>query len=506
MMAARFDEELGGEITAGMPPMDFPDEATLTERPAKPKREKPRLATIAGNADLAPAPTAAEALPQNFSEDHLAGHFVEVYGESWRHVRPWGAWLEWTGDKWTKDETSKVEDIALQVTRDALTWAEAKSLTAKERRQVNKKSTAWALRDVAATRRKCAASIDQWDKDPLLLGVPGGVVDLRDGTMLEPQREQYISKSCAVAPSIGKPELWLKYLDRAHDGNAEVIAYLQRYLGYCTTGETKEHALLFAYGTGRNGKGVLLETARGILGEYARTSSMDTFMEQKYSAHPTELARLQGARLVVTEEAAAGGRWNESRIKHITGGGKITAHYMRQDDFEFTPSFKLLIAANHKPTLRSVDEAIKSRIHLVPFKVTIPPEERDKDLLKKLELEWPQILGWILDGCSEWQRNGLQVPQLVLDATDQYLESEDVLGAWIGECCDRGGRMIGANAYANYKNWSERGGDHPVTRRAWTDDLTVRGFPSDRGGGGRRMIAGLTLKVPDYDPAGRYDQ
>lgn len=476
------------------PPAEFPPEATLTEKPIpikRPPRTRPQLATVDGNNALQPDLAAA---PQPLSHDALAEHFVETYGNDWRYVAQWARWFEWDGDGWREDKMERPVGLAKQVTREAILWPDAATLTPSGRRDINSIGTAKSLLTFARSHQKVAATAEQWDIDPLYLGVPGGVIDLRDGHMLEPTREHYITKRCAVAPESGKPELWIKYLERAHGGNQDVIGYLQRYSGYCATGETKEHALAFLYGTGRNGKGVFLETISRILGDYARTASMDTFMEQAHSAHSTELARLHGARLVITEEAASGGKWNEARIKHLTGGGKITAHYMRQDDFEFTPSFKLLIAANHKPMLRSVDEAIKSRMHLVPFNVTIPPEDRDKDLLRKLEAEWPRILGWMLDGCAEWQRNGLSVPKYILDATEQYVESEDVFGQWLEECCERSGRVDGAAGYRNYATWCERQGEHVQKRRAWSNTMVERGFAPCKGTAGARMFDGVSLK------------
>jgi putative DNA primase/helicase len=423
----------------------------------------------------------------------LAEAFCEAYGEDWRYVAKWGKWLCWEADGWGEDDGEHVVGLAKLTTREALLWSEAQVLTPSGRREVNSIGTAKALLSFARSKPEISATVDQWDTDPMLLGVPGGVIDLRDGRMLPPERGQYITKRTACAPASGQPVLWLKYLERAHEGIEPIISYLQRYAGYCATGEIKEHALAFLYGTGRNGKGVFLETLRGVLGDYARSASMETFIEQRSPAHSTELARLHGARLVVTEEAAQGSRWNEGRVKHMTGGGKITAHYMRQDDFEFTPSFKLLIAANHKPMLRSVDEAIKSRIHLVPFNVTIPPEERDRDLLKKLEAEWPQILGWILDGCAEWQRTGLAVPANIIDATERYVEAEDVLGAWIEECCDRSGEGEGRALYENYRKWCEQQGEHAWSRRSWSNAMIERGF-DPRKTDGKRLFRGITLK------------
>ena len=164
---------------------------------------------------------------------------------------------------------------------------------------------------------------------------------------------------------------------------------------------------------------------------------MDTFTESHTDRHPTELAMLRGARIVAAQETEEGRRWAESRIKALTGGDPITARFMRQDFFTYTPQFKLLIAGNHKPGLRNIDEAIRRRFHLLPFTVRIPPEERDPNLFDKLKEEWPAILGWALQGCLEWQAEGLNPPAAVIEATAEYFDDEDSFGRWLGECCVR---------------------------------------------------------------------
>ena len=199
--------------------------------------------------------------------------------------------------------------------------------------------------------------------------------------------------------------------------------------GYCITGSTREHGLFFFYGTGANGKSVLLNTVSGILGDYHRTAPIETFTASSVDRHPTELAGLQGRRLVTAIETEEGRRWAESRIKALTGGDKISARFMRADFFEYTPAFKLVIAGNHKPGLRSVDEAIRRRFHLIPFTVTIPEEKRDPDLFEKLSKEWPGILDWMINGAMHWQESGLRPPEAVTAATKAYLEAEDALSA-----------------------------------------------------------------------------
>ena len=200
---------------------------------------------------------------------------------------------------------------------------------------------------------------------------------------------------------------------------------------------TTEHALFFLYGTGANGKSVFLNTIKGILAEYQKTAPIETFTDSLSDRHPTELAGLKGARLVTAVETEQGRRWAESKIKTLTGGDLISARFMRQDFFEYVPQFKLLIAGNYKPGLRSVDEAIRRRFNLIPFTVTIPPEERDPDFAeKKLQPEWAGILQWMIEGCLEWRRIGLAPPKIVTEATNAYLESEDAVRAWLEDSCD----------------------------------------------------------------------
>jgi putative DNA primase/helicase len=167
---------------------------------------------------------------------------------------------------------------------------------------------------------------------------------------------------------------------------------------------------VFAYGTGANGKSTFIGTIQKIFGDYATVADMATFLASNNDRHPTELAKLSGARLVIATETQPGRAWDEAKIKAITGGEKQTARFMRQDFFDFDPTFKLFISGNHKPRLRNVDEAMRRRMLLVPFTVEIPKAERDPKLMEKLRAEWPAILRWALNGCLEWQRIGLAPP------------------------------------------------------------------------------------------------
>lgn len=468
-----------------------PDDELEVVRPIR----RPNLSVVDGNTAL--QPKLAEAAAQPLSHDALGEHFIEKHGEDWRYVHPWGQWFQWDGDRWKQDTTEHHVGLAKHVTRDALIWPEAQLLTPSSKREINSIGTAKALLSIA--RNMCPATTDQWDQDPWLMGVPGGVLDLQTGRMLEAQRDQYITKQCAVAPASGKPERWLEFLRRVTDDDDNLIAFLHRCAGYWITGSAREHSLTFLYGTGANGKSVFIRTMGGILGEeslqYAANCQMAVFTEAKVERHSTELARLRGARLVMAEETASGAKWDQAKIQWLTGEGSVTARFMRQDDFTFKPSFKLLLAGNHKPQLRSIDEAIKRRFHLVPFTVTIPVEERDQQLYDRLRDEWPQIMGWMLDGCLEWQQHGLKPPQVITDATNTYLETEDAIGQWIEECCDQTGSTDSASLFESYRKWCDRNGEHELSRRAWANTMVERNFLPRKGAGGMRRFDGISIKI-----------
>lgn len=395
-------------------------------------------------------------------EDAIALRFAEHHADDLRYVAAWGRWLEWNGKHWDFDDTLRAFDLARLACREARKH-DAKTVAAVER--------------LAKSDRRLASVIDQWDADPWALNTPNGVVDLRTGMMRAARTEDYCTNITAVAPS-GECPIWLAFLQRATGEDDELIAFLQRICGYALTGVTREHALFFLYGTGANGKSVFISTVAGILADYHTTSPIETFTASQSERHPTDLAGLRGARLVTAVETEEGRRWAESKIKALTGGDKISARFMRQDFFEFTPAFKLIIAGNHKPGLRSVDEAIRRRLHLIPFNVTIPPAERDLELTEKLKAEWPAILRWMIEGCLEWQSTGLQPPKIVTDATAAYLAAEDALAEWMDECCERDPFAWSASStlFASWTAWATKAGEPIGSQKRFVQALEARGL------------------------------
>ena len=323
--------------------------------------------------------------------------------------------------------------------------------------------------------------------------------DLRTGVGHPPDPRDYITKrtACRCAPAGTPHPLWTAFLERITDGNTELQGFLQRYLGYCCTGFTSEHVFVFAYGTGANGKSTFINTIAQIFGDYATVADMSTFIASKVEHHPTDLAKLRGARLVVAQETQRGRRWDETKIKALTGGDKITAQFMRRDFFDFVPTFKLFIVGNHKPRLGGVNEAMRRRLLLVPFTVQIPPDERDPRLAEKLKAEWPAILRWCVDGCLEWQHTGLAPPAIVRDATESYFADQDTLRQWLDDCTEDGGQFAfsrTADLFASWRNWCETGNTRPGSERTLSEALADRGFVKTRNNSGQRGFRNLVVK------------
>jgi putative DNA primase/helicase len=416
--------------------------------------------------------TAAGGAPP-FSEEHLALEFAARHGDDLRYAKGLD-WLIWTGTHWQPDDRRTAFSHARAVCREFARVA-GKRLG----RTVASAKTRAALVSLAQDDERIAASADQWDSDPWLLNTPGGTVELKSGRLRPHARDDYITKITAVAPDKGCPTpLWSAFLACVTAGEKELETFLQRACGYSLTGQTVEHALFFLYGTGANGKSTFVETMRGVMDDYARPVPMETLMWSRNERHPTDIAGLRGARVASAIETGKGRGWDEPKIMQLTGGDTISVRLMRQDFFDMTPQFKLWVAGNHKPGLRSVNEAIRRRVNLIPFTVTIPAEERDRQLGEKLTAEWPGILQWMVDGCLHWQAQGLAAPAAVTAATDDYLESQDLIAQFLEDSCliDDRFEEQSSQLFSNWHGWCEARGEKPGHQRSFCDELEQKGF------------------------------
>jgi P4 family phage/plasmid primase-like protien len=466
--------------------------------PPLPEREVSAIA-----ASVSRYPSADETA--EFSDNDLALQFSERHVDELRYVDDWGCWMRWLEELWGKDRVLHAFDLAREVCRGAAAHANSRQT----KRRINSATTVAAIERLARCDKRHAATAEQWDADPWLLNTPDDTVSLRLAERgrieLRPHRpEDYLTKITAASPK-GSCRRWLQFLNEittppGGQPDKELQRFLQRMAGYCLTGSIQEEKLFFLYGTGANGKSVFVNTLAGVLGDYAKTSSAETFMESYTDRHPTELAYLRGARLVTVTELEAGRRWSEAKIKALTGGDKIPARFMRQDFFEFVPEFKLLFSGNNKPSLRSVNEAIRRRLVLIPFLATIPAANRDPELIEKLKDEWGGILRWAVEGCAEWQRHGLNAPAVVCEATEDYLTSEDTLSLWIEQECVMDEKVSAAVAelYESWRRFCEATGEQSGSGKRFSQNLEARNFRRGRRGGGQRIYWGIGLKCPAY--------
>ena len=440
-------------------------------------------------------------------QDGVIRAFTAKHKDDLRFDHTAGSWFKWDGNCWRAERTKLAHHYARRMaTRMAKRDPKAKALLS---------VPTWeAVERGARTVRQFAVTSEHWNRDMMLLGTPGGTVDLRTGELRPGNPSDHVSRLTAVAP-IPRDQFdpardcpkWLAFLNEALDGDAEAIRFLQMWGGYSLTGVTKEQALVFVHGVGGSGKSTSINTMADILSEYAINVATSTLTAAKHDAHPEEIARLDGARMAWASETEKGRAWAENRVKSLTGGDKITARFMRQDSFEFTPQMKLVIVGNNAPSLTTVDEAIKRRFIILPF--DHPPKHRDNDLPAKLQKEWPGILAWMIEGCLDWQANGLIRPEVARKATESYFETQDTFQQWLEECCTVGENAADSNdnLWASWQTFAYRHGEEPGNRiRAFPETLLQKGFAKIRDRFGIRGRGFKGLRVNDSTATGLADE
>lgn len=439
----------------------------------------------------------------DLTELGMAKRLLNRHGQDLRYCHPWQKWLVWDSARWKIDDSADVGrrglDTVLSLYREA---SETEGQKTRDRlvtyaRGAESVSVIVGILGTARILPEMPILPDALDADAWLLNCRNGTVDLRTGELRPHRREDYITKRAETDYRLDAAcPVWERFLARIFDGKRALIWFVQKAIGYTLTGLTREQVFFVLHGTGANGKSTLLGVLQSLLADYAKHAAPDIFLEKKSDRHPTELADLKGARMVASVETGKGRRLAENLIKQMTGGDRMKARRMREDFWEFMPSFKVFLATNHKPNIRGTDYAIWRRIRLIPFDVTIPPEERDPYLADKLKDEIPGILAWAVRGCLAWQQEGLHPPEEVSQATDGYRAAMDVLKAFLDECCliDRRASVAKGDIYREYRNWCERSGEVAETQRSLSEQLQERGFTEGRIGHERtRAWAGIGL-------------
>jgi P4 family phage/plasmid primase-like protien len=428
-------------------------------------REETITKALAGKTSTAPATVTTNG-SSRFSEDEIAKRFAQLYGADVRYSAEMASWLFWDGKVLRRDAANIVADLSRDVCREAA--LEADAIKPGKGRTLASYRTMRAVLNIASADPALAVMAEELDADPMLFNCRNGVIDLRTGELLPHGHSRLITKiaGCELAQEGTPAPLWTKFLDRVTGGNIAQQAYLQELCGYCLTGVTSEQKAHFAYGTGANGKTVFVNAITEVMGDYAGVTPSEVFLASHSSQHPTGIADMRGKRLIVATELEQGARWAESRLKELTGGDMVKARFMGRDFFQFRPSAKIFLIGNHKPTLRGTDEGIKRRLHLLPFTVTIPEHERDLHLDEKLRAEYPAILRWMLEGCLRWQQTGLKAPEIVRDASADYLAEENRLARWIEQSCTILNNFSFSDKpvpvstlYRSWKLWAEENGE-----------------------------------------------
>jgi putative DNA primase/helicase len=478
--AARAKSTISPVAQAVKPTPDPVQDPTPEPKPAlKPEVESPRAPLKTDDPSLD-----GVSRPWPATDKGNALRFVHYLGEDLRYCADLGRWLFWTGSFWQED-ASETADRRWMMTGVDKIWNELKlSRDETETKVISK----WAVTSQMAPRlRACvetarrhprlAVPIHAWDDRPFLLACPNGTINLRTGNFRDPNRHDLLTSCTTVdyCPEARAPR-WESFLDQIFEGNADLIGFVQRAVGYSLTGSTAEEVCFLAYGSGANGKTTMLNALREVLGNYAR--SADPSLLEDGEQHPTGLADLRGARLVVAAELE-GGKWlAERRLKTMTSSDRIKARRMRQDFFEFKPTHKLWVMTNHQPRIRSQDHGLWRRLRLIPFSVQIPAEKRERDLDAKLKAEASGILAWAVQGAVDYCKNGLGSPEVVKSSTSDYQKSEDPIGRFLEHCCTfgpecwvRGGRLGKA-----YEAWAEENGEPKISMVRITRYLAGKGF------------------------------
>ena len=433
--------------------------------------------------------------------------FRAVEGRQFAYCHAWGSWLHNDGVRWQRDGSGEALRAALRTLRS--TAAEAEKIPDHDqssellKHALDSESSARLSAMLNLAAALLPVSTEVLDRDPDLLNVANGTLDLRTGELRPHHAGDWLTR---LAPVEFRPDaacpLWERFLHRVMGGNERLIAFLQRAVGYSLTGHTNEQILLLLYGVGANGKSTFLETLRAMLADYSAITDFNTFLKRDSDGARNDLARLVGTRCVSAVEAEAGKPLAEALVKQLTGGDTITARFLFKEFFDFKPQFKIWLAANHKPNIGGSDHGIWRRIRLVPFTVTIPEGERDPRLTAKLADELPGILAWAVRGCLDWREHGLGVPPEVREATASYREEMDVFGGFLDERCvpAEGVTVQAKDLYAAYTSWCEANGERARTQKALSRGLRERGCESVKGSKGVRCWRGLRLLAQGEAP------
>lgn len=460
----------------------------------------------------ADATTASDPHPSTEDEDLVAGDMrhalvlAQRWRGRWRYATHCGRWRRWTGKFWESADDA----VILKAAADTLRRAYADGLKRASSREEIERCTTLAMQSGAVSRVRNALQFlagfenittgaAEWDADAWTLNTTGGILDLRDGTTHPHDPDGLCTKIATATPDTGTGA-WQRHIERVLP-NENVRREVQRSLGMALVGATLAERLDIWHGAdGANGKSTTARALLTVLGEYGAKAPPDLLIDKKHGEHPTRLAELQGKRVLFSTEIDQGARLAESLVKELSGGDAITARFMHRDYFSFEPSHSLFLIVNHRPVVTGTDSGIWRRIKLIPWEVSIPPEERrpQDEMIRELVDDGDAVLQWMLDGLKDWQTEPSWTAPEVQAVTDAYRNESDRLAGFLADACETGPtRTVGvADLFTTYEAWCNGAGEQPLSKRRFGDGLRERGITQTRGKHARHWI-GIRI-APDW--------
>jgi putative DNA primase/helicase len=403
-------------------------------------------------------------------------------------------WFVWNPPVWRPDDIGVVERLALEAVRER----QAQALGIQDA-DLRKKALTFLLASESAYRLHSmlaiAENLDEvaktgreFDRNPLLLAVKNGVIDLTTGEFREGQPGDFITQVAGTDfdPTASAPR-WAQFLEEVFLGDRDLIGFVQRAVGYCLTGLTREQVFFFCYGTGRNGKSTLFDVLRAMFGDYAKNAAFSTFAQRRDGGgHQDDLMALEGVRLVTASESKAVGTIAEDVLKTIAGSDPITGSRKHEKTRTFQPTFKVWLAANNLPKVQDVSDGFWRKVILVPFRARFEGAVEDKRLGEKLKTELPGILNWALEGCLAYQREGLNPPQRCIDAVAAWRADNDPLADFLTTCRVGDGLEVRASdLYQAYERFCAQNGQKAISMTAFSQLVQAHGFVKEKRRGGR---------------------
>jgi putative DNA primase/helicase len=420
--------------------------------------------------------------------------FIDEIGHKVRYCQEQKCWYIWNGKKWNEDKKNEIQELAKETVKEmykkakAISDPEIRKASLKHAQKSQGRRSIQNMISMSSSDRSINVNAEDLDTDNWLLNIENGTIDLKTGKLLPHDPNHLISKITNIEfDENAECPKWMDFLDYIFSGDMELIGYMQKLTGYCLTGSIKQQILPILYGNGNNGKTTFMQVLEGLLGEYCIYADVSSFAVSNSSNIRNDLARMKGSRLILTSEFEHNQHISEATVKSVTGGEKIPCRYLYGEYFEYRPTGKIMMATNYKPLIKGTDKGIWRRIHFIPFLVQIAERDRKENYHEELLEELPGILNWALEGCLQWQKEGLKKPPAVEDATTEYRKDMDDLADFLDTCCESASnaKIHSSDIFKAYTDWAmENSIKNPLSQRAFSKELELRGYKKKRDGKG----------------------